>query len=127
MGLPARVLLACYRLARSAGCSKGRRFLGSGALLLLLAAAGPDPKTAAQAGSQTAAEIATLAAALAQARSPTDAAKLELELESLRQQSVQPAVRLLVRRGQRELMAGDRRAALSDLDDAVGLQPDNAL
>src|ERR1700709_622375 len=100
-------------LARCVSCSKGRRLFGSGARLLLVPAAGPDPKPDPR--------IAALAAALAQARGANQAAGLELELESLRQQSVQPAVRLLVRRGQRELMSGDRRAALSDLDDAIGL------
>ncbi len=94
---------------------KGRRFLGSGAFLLLLTAAGPDPK------------LAALTVALAQAQGRTQAMQLELELEGLRQQAVQPMVRLLQRRSQRELAAGEHAAALSDLDDAVELQPDAAV
>ncbi len=83
--------------------------------MLLLAAAGPDPK------------LAPLTMALAQAQGRAQAMQLELELETLRQQSVQPTVRLLQRRAQRELASGQRAAALSDLDDAVDLQPDAAL
>ena len=81
----------------------------------LLAAAGPDPK------------LAALTMALAQAQGRSQAMQLELELEAMRQQAVQPMVRLLQRRAQRELAAGQRTAALSDLDDAVDLQPDAAL
>ncbi len=98
----------------AAGRRAGRRFLGGGALLLLAAAA-PDPK------------IASLTTALAAAHGGAQAAQLELELEALRQQSVQPVVRLLQRRAERELAAGQHAAALSDLDDAVGLQPDDAV
>lgn len=98
----------------------GRRFLGSGAFLLVLAAAAPDPKPSDP-------KISTLTTALAQARGPTQAMQIEIELEARRLQTVQPAVRLLQRRSQRELASGDRRAAVSDLDDAVSLQPDNAL
>ena len=102
----------------------GRRFLGSGAFLLMLGgAAAPDPGGAAAPDPK----IAGLSAALAGARGPTQAMQLEVELEALRLRSVQPAVRLLLRRAQRELAPGDRHAAVSDLDDAVGLQPDNAL
>ena len=101
----------------------GRRFLGGGAFLLMLGGAAPDPGSAPAPDPK----IAGLSAALAQARGPTQAMQLEVELEALRLQSVQPAVRLLLRRAQRELASGDRHAAVSDLDDAVGLQPDNAL
>jgi len=52
--------------------------------------------------------------------------QLELAIESLRQQSVQPAVRLLWRRSQRELVSDQRAAALSDMNDALDLQPENA-
>jgi len=88
--------------------------------LLVLAAAAPDPKPSDP-------KISTLTTALAQARGPTQAMQIEIELEARRLQTVQPAVRLLQRRSQRELASGDRRAAVSDLDDAVSLQPDNAL
>lgn len=81
----------------------------------MLMAAAPDPK------------LAELTAALAQARGHGQAAQLEAELEALRMQAVPPAIRLLQRRSQRELMSGDTRAALSDADDAVSLQPDSAL
>ncbi len=109
----------------------GRRFLGSGAFLLLLAAAGPNPgpdpgpDLGPKPGPDS--KLAPLTVALAQAQGRTQAMQLEYELEALRQQSVQPMVRLLQRRAQRELAAGQRAAALSDLDDAVGLQPDAAL
>lgn len=72
-------------------------------------------------------KLASLVAALAQARGRDQAIELELELEQLREQAVQPTVRLLLRRAQRELAAGDRRAAVGDLDDAAELQPDSAL
>ncbi len=104
---------------------KGRRFLGSGAFLLLLAGAAPGPGVAPSPAPDP--RIAALTAALAQARGRTQSMQLEAELEGRRLQSVQPAVRLLLRRSQRERLSGDRRAALSDMDDAVSLQPDNAL
>lgn len=91
--------------------------------MLVLGAAPPDPRVAAPPDPK----IATLSAALAQARGRVEAMQLEIEIEARRLQSVQPAVRLLQRRAQRELASGDRRAALSDLDDAALLQPDNAL
>ena len=83
--------------------------------LLLFLAAAPDPRSAA------------LIAELAAARGPTQAAQLEGELEALRQHTVQPAVRLLLRRAQRESSAGDHRTALSDIGDALMLQPDSAV
>ena len=81
----------------------------------MLLAAAPDPR-------QT-----TLVAELAAARGPTQAVQLEGELEALRQHAVQPAVRLLLRRAQRESSAGDHRAALSDVGDALMLQPDSTV
>ncbi|WP_428377510.1 hypothetical protein [Lichenicoccus sp.] len=78
-------------------------------------AAAPDPP------------LASLATQLAQAHDPGQAQALAARMEALREQAVQPAVRLLLRRAQREMTAGQRRAAIGDLDDAVALQPDNAL
>ena len=95
--------------------NRWRRFLGSGAFSLLLLGAAPVPS------------LSDLTAALAQARGRTQAMQLESELETLRLQTVQPAVRLLQRRAQRELMSGQPQAALADADDALSLQPDNAL
>lgn len=97
------------------GWIRRRRLLESGAFLLLLGAASPDPK------------VAVMVKQLAQARNHAEARQLEIGLEGLRMQSVQPAVRLLQRRSQRELASGNPRAALSDMQDAMGLQPDNAL
>ena len=48
-------------------------------------------------------------------------------LEAIRQAMLSPTTRLMLHRGQRELAAGELRAALDDLNDAVELQPDQAL
>ncbi|WP_428391397.1 hypothetical protein [Lichenicoccus sp.] len=102
------------------GFGRGRRSIRGGAFLLapslvMLLAAAADPGRAA------------LVAELAAARGPSQAAQLEGELESLRQHAVQPTVRLLLRRAQRESSGGDHRDAVSDLGDALLLQPDSAL
>ncbi|TLU72071.1 hypothetical protein [Lichenicoccus roseus] len=77
--------------------------------------AAPDPK------------IVTLVGQLAQASDRSQAEAVAAQLESVREQSVQPAVRLLLRRAQHEMAAGKRQSAVSDLDDALALQPDSAL
>lgn len=64
---------------------------------------------------------------LAQAHDRDQAHALAAELEGQREHAVQPAVRLLLRRAQHEMAAGQHRSAIDDLDDALALQPDNAL
>ncbi len=85
--------------------------------LSLPAAAAPAPDP----------HLAALVGQLAQTHDRGQAQTLAAELEALREQAVQPAVRLLLRRAQREMAASQRRAAIDDLDDAVALQPDSAL
>nr|WP_321984903.1 hypothetical protein [uncultured Lichenicoccus sp.] len=78
-------------------------------------AATPDPR------------LTALAGQLARAHDRGQAQALSSQMEALREQAVQPAVRLLLRRAQHEMVENQRRAALEDLDDAVALQPDSAL
>lgn len=48
-------------------------------------------------------------------------------LEAARQAMPSPTTRLMLHRGQRELVAGELRSALDDMNDAVELQPDQAV
>lgn len=55
------------------------------------------------------------------------AAVIADRLEAARQALLSPTTRLMLHRGQRELAAGELHAALDDLNDAIELQPDQAL
>lgn len=64
---------------------------------------------------------------LLHATDASHAALIADSLEAARQAALSPTTRLMLHRGQRELAAGELRAALDDLNDAVELQPDQAL
>ena len=72
-------------------------------------------------------KLAELVAELAQSPGPSQAGRLEVEIESLRLDSVEPTARLLLRRARRNDAAGNLHGAVNDLDDALTLQPDNPL
>lgn len=71
------------------------------------------------------APLQRLVGELSQARGAEQATELELEIETLRESVLQPTVRLLMRRAQRELAEAHPNGALEDLDDALDLQPDD--
>ncbi|NPD68463.1 hypothetical protein HN018_08335 [Lichenicola cladoniae] len=78
-------------------------------------AAGADPS------------LAAMQKSLLEAPDAARAALIADRLEAARQAALSPTTRLMLHRGQRELAAGELRASLDDLSDAVELQPDQAL
>ena len=78
---------------------------------------------AAQADSQ----IAALNALLLHAPDAGQAGVIADRLEALRIEKLAPTTRLLLNRAQRELAASKTRDALDDVNDAIELQPDQAL
>ncbi len=68
-----------------------------------------------------------MGAQLLRAATADQAAAIADRLEALRLQGLSPTVRLLLNRAQRELAASKDRDALDDVDDAIELQPDQAV
>ena len=110
-----------------------RRFITRFRVALLfwpvLAAAAPaappsDPPAAAPPADHA---LASLEALLLQAPDAARADALAGRLEALRTSRLSPTVLLLLHRAQRELASNALRDAHDDLDDAVSLQPEQAL
>ena len=68
-----------------------------------------------------------LDASLLHAANADQAAAIADRIEAVRMQRLSPTTRLLLNRARRELADSRTRDALDDMDDAIGLQPDQAL
>ena len=89
------------------------------------AAPPPDPPAAAPLAVDHA--LAAFEALLLQAPDSARADAVAIRLEALRTARLSPTVLLLMHRAQRELAAGALREAHDDMDDAVSLQPEQAV
>ncbi len=89
------------------------------------AAPPPDPPAAAPPAVDHA--LAALEASLLQAPDAARADAVAVRLEAVRTARLSPTVLLLMHRAQRELAAGALRDAHDDMDDAIALQPEQAV
>ncbi len=100
------------------------------ALLLawpVMAAAAPAAPPAASPAPAPDHALASLEALLLQAPDTAGAATVAARLEAFRTSRLSPTVLLLLHRAQRELSDGALRDARDDMDDALALQPDQAV
>ena len=91
------------------------------------APAAPPPGPSAAAPLPADRSLAAFEALLLQAPDTARADAVSARLEALRTSRLSPTVLLLLHRAQRELASGALRDAHDDMDDAVSLQPEQAL